>query len=151
VIHKSDWAQNLGRSCKGICSGVCKISYQSEFVWFSFEIKNKFSYCWKQHLLTILYWTVLDFLVFDLRSICFAGLMWVLGTFFNHEISRSLMCLWFVHLLHLNWSKVLIFRLFGDKNPIGSHSPPPLVALPVLQLVSEPVKDFPSLIGSKST
>jgi hypothetical protein len=32
VSHKSDWAQNLGRSWKRICSGVCKISYQSEFV-----------------------------------------------------------------------------------------------------------------------
>jgi hypothetical protein len=28
---------------------------------------------------------------------------------------------------------------------------PPLVASPVIQLVSEPVKDFPSLMGLKST
>jgi hypothetical protein len=116
VIHKSDWAQNLESSWKRICSGVCKISSQSEFVWFSFEFKNRISYCWKQHLLTILYWTVLDFLVSDLQSVCFAGLMWVLGTFCNHEITSSLMCLWFKHLLHLNWSEVLIFSVWREKS-----------------------------------
>jgi hypothetical protein len=41
-----------------------------------------------------------------------------------------------------------LFSVFGSKILIGSHSPP-LVTLSVLQLVLDPVKDFPSLIGSK--
>ena len=123
VIHKSDWAQNLGRPWKRICFGVCKIYLNQSSFGSVFEFKSRILYCWKQHLLRILYWTVLDFLVSDLRSVCFAGLMWVLGTFCNHEITRSLMCSWFEHLLHLNWSEVFIFSVW-KKNLIGSHSPP---------------------------
>jgi hypothetical protein len=101
----------------------CKILFQSEFVWFTFEFKNRISYCWKQHLLTILYWTVLDFFVSDLRFVCFAGLMWVLGTFCNYEITRLLMCSWLEYLLHLNWNKVFVFGVW-KQNLVGSYLPP---------------------------
>jgi hypothetical protein len=94
LIHRFDWAQNLWRPWKYIFSGVYKISYWSEFGWFSCGSKNRISYCWKQYMLAILFWTVSDVSVFDLQSVCFAGLMWVLGTFCNHDITHSLMCYW---------------------------------------------------------
>jgi hypothetical protein len=65
----------------------------------------------------------LDLLVSDLRSVCFAGHMWVLGTFCNHEITRSFSDVsWFEHLLHLNWSEVFIFSVW-KQNPVNFHSP----------------------------
>jgi hypothetical protein len=49
--------------------------------------------------------------------------MWALGTFYNHEITSSLMCSWFECMLHLNWSEVFIFSVW-KQNLIGSHSHP---------------------------
>ena len=34
---------------ENICQDLCKISPQSEFVWFSFAFKNWISSCWNQH------------------------------------------------------------------------------------------------------
>jgi hypothetical protein len=111
LIQKSDRAQNLWRPWKHICIGVCKISLQSEFIWFIFRFKNRILCCWNQHLFATRFWTDSEFLVSDLRSICFASLVCVSGTCWNHEITGSLIWFWFEHFLHLNWSEVLNFSL----------------------------------------
>jgi hypothetical protein len=115
LIYKFDWAQNLWRPCKNICQGVCKILSQSEFVCFNFASENWISCCWNQHLIATLFWNESDFSVSDLGSIHFVGLMWVLETFCNHEITSFLMCFCIERLLHLNWSELLIFNVWQRK------------------------------------
>jgi hypothetical protein len=81
---------------------------------FSFASKNRNSCCWNQHLFTTRFWTDSDFSMFDLWSTCFAGLVWVLWTFWNDEITTGmLMWFWFECLLHFNWSEML-FLVFDN-------------------------------------
>jgi hypothetical protein len=129
LIHKFDWAQNLWIPWKHICLGVCRISFRSEFIWFSFTYKNRYSCCWNQHL--------------------FATQFWI-----NSNISKSwdhwfadMILVWALSLSRLKWSAQIQFLVTNfDRLPFT----PPMVASPVIQLVSDPIKDFSSLIGSKS-
>jgi hypothetical protein len=72
--------------------------------------------------------------VFVLRSICLAGLMWVLGIFYNHNITGSLI----VHGLSTCFTSIEVkcsFSVFGSKIRLALIHPP-LVALSVLHRVN---------------
>jgi hypothetical protein len=108
LIYKPNWVQNLWRQNNN-CQGVCKISAQSESIWFSFVLC-----CWKKHYIRTQFWADLDFSVSDLLSVRFVDLVWVLGRFWNLEITGVLMCFCFDRFLHPNWSAQ--FQLLAAKN-----------------------------------